>query len=97
MKPILHAASAAFYIASVVWVLDFATSGSGEGELGLLAPVLGLSLLVLSVCVMAYLFFYKPVTLYIEGSKQGAVTFFFTTVLSFAAFVAVIFGVAATL
>lgn len=96
MKPILHAAGAALYIASVVWIIDFATSGSGDGELGLLAPVLALSLLVLSVCVMAYLFFYKPVTLYVEGSKQEAIRFFFTTVLSFSVFVLVIFGVVAS-
>ncbi len=43
-----------------------------------------LSLLVLSVSVMAFLFFYQPVIMLLEGKRQEAVTFFFKTVATFA-------------
>jgi hypothetical protein len=43
-----------------------------------------LSLLVLSVALMAYLFFYQPVLMLIEGQKQKAVKLFLQTVGIFA-------------
>ncbi len=92
MRPFAHAILAALYIASVVTILDRVLGGTEEGQLGILAPIAGLSLLVLSVAVMAYLFFYKPVTLYVEGAKKEAVTFFLTTLGSFAGFVLLLFG-----
>ncbi|NMC99384.1 MAG: hypothetical protein GYA62_06665 [Bacteroidales bacterium] len=45
-----------------------------------LAPITALSLLTLSVAVMAYLFFYQPLQLFIEGRKKEAVNLFIKTV-----------------
>jgi len=54
-----------------------------------LAPVVFLSLLTLSVAVMAFLFFYQPVMLFIEGKKKEAVNFFVKTVGIFAILTAI--------
>ena len=53
------------------------------------APVVFLSLLTLSVAVMAFLFFYQPVMLFIEGKKKEAVNFFVKTVGIFAVMTAI--------
>jgi hypothetical protein len=44
-----------------------------------------LSLLVLSVSVMAFLFFYQPVVLLLDGKREEALAFFLRTVGTFAA------------
>jgi len=49
------------------------------------APIVFLSLLTLSVTVMAFLFFYQPLMLFIEGKKKEAVSLFVKTVGIFAA------------
>ena len=49
------------------------------------APIVFLSLLTLSVAVMAFLFFYQPLTLFIDGKKKEAVNLFVKTVGIFAA------------
>lgn len=49
------------------------------------APIVVLSLLTLSVAVMAFLFFYQPLMLFIEGKKKEAVDLFAKTVGIFAA------------
>jgi len=48
-------------------------------------PIVILSLLTLSVAVMAFLFFYQPVMLFIDGKKKQAVNLFLQTVGIFAA------------
>ena len=48
------------------------------------APIVFLSLLTLSVAVMAFLFFYQPLMLFIEGKKKEAVNLFGKTVGIFA-------------
>jgi len=52
------------------------------------APVVFISLLTLSVAVMAFLFFYQPLLLFIEGKKKDAVNLFVKTVGIFAAITA---------
>jgi len=52
-------------------------------------PIVFLSLLTLSVAVMAFLFFYQPVMLFIEGKKKEAVNYFAKTVGIFAAITAI--------
>jgi hypothetical protein len=54
------------------------------------APVVFLSLLTLSVTVMAYLFFYQPLQLFIDGKKNEAVDLFARTVGVFAIFTGVV-------
>ncbi|MEK7613994.1 MAG: hypothetical protein AAB439_03935 [Patescibacteria group bacterium] len=87
-QPLLQASLAALYIVGVVGVMQGMLALTNDGQSEVFAPVVMLSLLVLSVSVMAYLFFYKPVTLYVEGQKQEAVTFFLKIVAYFAVFVA---------
>ncbi|HNY04381.1 MAG TPA: hypothetical protein PKI92_01325 [Candidatus Woesebacteria bacterium] len=53
------------------------------------APVVFLSLLTLSVAVMAFLFFYQPLLLFIEGKKKEAVNLFLKTVGIFAVMTAI--------
>ena len=48
------------------------------------APIVFLSVLTLSVTVMAFLFFYQPLQLFIEGKKKEAVDLFAKTVGVFA-------------
>ncbi|PIR64813.1 MAG: hypothetical protein COU63_02245 [Candidatus Pacebacteria bacterium CG10_big_fil_rev_8_21_14_0_10_36_11] len=54
------------------------------------APIMMLFMLTLSVAVMAFLFFYQPLQLFIEGKKKQAVDFFAKTVGIFAIITAVI-------
>lgn len=49
-----------------------------------LAPVIILSMLTLSVAVMAYVFFYQPLQLFIAGKKKEGVDLFAKTVGIFA-------------
>jgi len=51
--------------------------------------VVFLSLLTLSVAVMAFLFFYQPLLLFIEGKKKEAVNLFLKTVGIFAVMTAI--------
>jgi len=53
------------------------------------APITFLSLLTLSVAVMAYLFFYQPLQIFIEGKKKTAVNLFVQTVGVFGTITAV--------
>lgn len=53
------------------------------------APVVFLSLLTLSVAVMAFLFFYQPLMYFVEGKKKEAVSLFIKTVGIFAFLTAV--------
>lgn len=86
MKPYRNALLAAAYIAGIVVVLDAVISRGPEGDSGrfLVLPMAMLSLLVLSVTVMAYLFGYEPVRLFVEGQRREAVLFFWKTVATFA-------------
>ncbi len=48
------------------------------------APVVAISVLTLSTAVMAFLFFYQPVLLLIEGKKKETLNLFAKTVGIFA-------------
>ena len=54
-------------------------------------PMGMLSLLVLSVALMAYLFFYQPVIMLIEGQREKAVKLFLQTVGIFAVATGLVF------
>jgi len=49
---------------------------------------------VLSAALMAYLFFYQPLILFLEGRREEALRFFFRTVGTFAAATAVVIIIA---
>lgn len=83
-NPIIHAAAASAYILLGVTVMNFVTKPLHDKPDTFFAPVVFLSLLTLSVAVMAFLFFYEPVMLFIAGKKKEAVNFFVKTVGTFA-------------
>ena len=48
-----------------------------------LTPIMVLSLLVFSVALMGYLFFYRPAVLLLENKRDAAATFFLKTLSTF--------------
>ncbi len=89
-NPIINALSAAGYIGLVVSVINLISLTNRNKPDTAFAPVVFLSLLTLSVTVMAFLFFYQPLQFFIEGEKKEAVNLFVKTVGVFAAFTAVV-------
>lgn len=85
-KPIINALSASAYILGVVSVMNFLSKTLGSKPDSFYAPVLFLSMLTLSVTVMAYLFLYQPIQLLIDGKKKEALHLFVRTVGIFAVF-----------
>ena len=79
-NPIINALSASAYIVLIVSIMTFVTQPLKNKPDTFLAPITALSLLTLSVAVMAYLFFYQPLQLFIEGRKKEAVNLFIKTV-----------------
>ncbi len=88
-NPIINALSASTYIILGVIVMTFLTSPLKNKPDTFFAPIVFLSLLTLSVAVMAILFFYQPLMLFIGGKKKEAVNLFVKTVGFFAVFTAV--------
>ncbi|HAU98674.1 MAG: hypothetical protein UX04_C0002G0266 [Microgenomates group bacterium GW2011_GWF2_45_18] len=84
MNPIVNALSASVYIVLVVFVMTFATEPLKAKPDTFFAPIMVLFVLVLSVVVMAFLFFYQPLQFFIEGKKKEAVDLFAKTVSVFA-------------
>lgn len=91
-NPLLNATAAASYIIFVVSVMTFVTSPLRNKPDTFFAPITMLFMLTLSVTVMAYLFFYQPLLLFIEGKKKAAVDLFVKTVGAFAAMTAIVLG-----
>ena len=89
-SPIINGLSASAYIIFIVSVMTFATQPLKNKPDTFFAPITFLSVLTLSVAVMAFLFFYQPILLFIEGKKKEAVNLFVKTVGIFAAITAVI-------
>ena len=89
-NPFINALSASAYIILVVSVMTFATQPLRNKPDTFFAPITMLFVLTLSVAVMAYLFFYQPLLLFIEGKKKEAVDLFVKTVGIFAAITAVV-------
>lgn len=89
-NPLINALSASAYIVLVVSVMTFITQPLKHKPDTFFAPITFLSVFTLSVAVMAFLFFYQPIMLFIEGKKKAAVNFFVKTVGIFAAITAAI-------
>jgi hypothetical protein len=83
-SPYYNALLALGYIVLLVTIV-FRTAGFGGEQESVLFPIIMLSLLVLSVSVMAFLFFYQPVVLLLDGKREEALAFFLRTVGTFAA------------
>lgn len=91
-NPYLNALTAILYIIGVASVMFYA-GNSAPGPDTVIAPIALVSLLTLSVAVMAYLFFYQPLQLFIEGKKKVALDLFAKTVAVFASITVVIFAI----
>lgn len=88
-NPLINALGASSYIILGVTIMTFVTKPLQNKPDTFFAPVILLSLLTLSVAVMAFLFFYQPLQLLIEGKKKEAVNLFVKTVGIFAAITAI--------
>ncbi len=84
-NPYVNALLASLYIVTLVSGITFASQFTSDTPDTILAPMAMLSLFVLSAAVMAYLFMLQPLTMYLDGKKAQAVTFFIRTVATFAA------------
>lgn len=83
-NPFYNALFAIAYIVILITVA-FSTSSIFAGkEDTIFIPMGMLSLLVFSVALMAYLFFYQPVLMLIEGKREQAVKLFLHTIGIFA-------------
>jgi len=89
-NPIINALSALAYIILVVAVMTFVTQPLKNKPDTFFAPITFLSVLTLSVAVMAFLFFYQPLQFFIEGRKKEALNLFVKTVGIFAVLTAVV-------
>ncbi len=83
-NPILNAVCASGYIVFIATVMRYVTQTMGNKPDTFFAPVAFLSILTLSVVVMAYLFFYQPLQLFIDGKKKQAINLFMQTAGIFA-------------
>lgn len=84
-NPLYNALLAIGYIALVVSVLFFGSAIAGEPD-NILMPMGMLAVFVLSAAMMAFIFFYRPVIMLLDGKRDEAVKLFLTTVAYFAGF-----------
>lgn len=82
-NPILNALAAALYIGIVASVMFYGQPLVDPVD-NVLMPITMLSLLSLSAAMMAYIFFYQPILMYLEGHKSDAVKLGVHTVGAFA-------------
>ncbi len=89
-NPFYNALFAIAYIMILVSAVFFAPSFLiGEKE-NIFMPMGMLALLVLSVALMAYLFFYQPIIMLINGEREKAAKLFLHTVGIFAGATAIV-------
>jgi hypothetical protein len=93
-NPYLNALAAVAYIVGIVLLINYGPVLVRNKPDTLLAPIAMLSLLVLSVSVMGYIFFFQPVMMYIEGHKREAIGFFTKTLMTFAGITVVVIAIA---
>lgn len=85
-KPFLRALGAIVYIIIIVLVISSFESVLPKEDT-IVAPMLAISLLVFSVAMMGFLFFYEPLKLLIDNQRKEAVSFLFKTLGFFALFI----------
>lgn len=83
-NPVINALCALGYIIFVVAAMTLATRPLQNKPDTFFAPIVALSVLTLSVAVMAYMFFYQPLQLFIDGKRKEAVDLFVKTMYVFA-------------
>ena len=83
-NPFYNAVFALAYIVVLVTLIFSTTHFQGFPQESFMYPMVMLALLVLSVAMMAFLFFYQPVIMLLDGHREKAVKLFLQTVGSFA-------------
>ncbi|HVE81080.1 MAG TPA: hypothetical protein VNA68_03035 [Candidatus Dormibacteraeota bacterium] len=91
-NPIINALAALAYITIVALVMFYGSKSAPEED-NILAPIVFMSLFTLSAAVMGYLFVYQPLTLYLDGKKKVAASFFLRTIAAFGAITAILLSV----
>ncbi len=89
-NPFINALGASGYIILVASIINLVSSAHKDKPDTFFAPVAFLSLLTLSAAVMAFIFFYQPLQLFIDGKKKQAVDLFVKTVSAFGAITVVV-------
>jgi hypothetical protein len=82
--PLRNAIFAALYIAGIVSLINWFGTVFKDTQDSIMAPMVMLSLLVLSAALMGYLFVYEPLRLYMDGQKKEGFVFFWKTLATFA-------------
>ncbi len=90
-NPLINATLSLAYIMLVVTLMNFVTRVMGNKPDTIFAPVAALSLFTLSAAIMAYLFLYQPVQLYVDGKKKEGTRLFVQTIASFALLTILVF------
>ncbi|MBM3261052.1 hypothetical protein FJY93_01400 [Candidatus Kaiserbacteria bacterium] len=83
-NPFYNALFAIAYIVVLVTGIFLSTNFHGFPQESFIYPMVMLSLLVLSVALMAYLFFYQPILMLLDGYREKAVKLFLQTIGIFA-------------
>jgi hypothetical protein len=78
-NPIYNALAALAYIVAIVLGITYMPTIQTPAQ-NLIMPILMLSLLTLSVAVMAYIFGYQPLVLFLDNKKKEGVSLFLKTV-----------------
>ena len=89
-NPFLNALAASGYISLIATLIFNSSRFVTDNELGMMAPIIFLSLFVLSAALMGYFFLYQPLRLLVEGDQKEATKLFLTTVAAFAGITIVI-------
>jgi hypothetical protein len=82
-NPLINAVAAFIYITLIVLILQYGTQYFSTDNLSLILPIVMLSLFSLSAAIMAYIFGYYPLVLFIDKKRGEAVDLFLKTVLIF--------------
>lgn len=89
-NPFKNALVAAGYISILVTLIFNSPHFISDNELGMMLPVIILSVFVISAALMGYVFLYTPGRLFMEGKHKDASKLFFSTLVAFALIIALI-------
>lgn len=89
-SPYISALLASSYIVLLVSGVYFTSKYESEVRFEIVLPMIVLSILVMSVAIMAYLFFFRPLVLLLENKVKESARHFLTTLFSFAGSTAVL-------
>lgn len=89
-NPLYNALLAIGYIVGIVSIMYFGSQFITNDGASIFFPIGALSTLTLSVAVMAYIFFYRPVLMLLAGEREKGVKLFLHTVGIFACITAVV-------